>query len=419
MKGTKYISDLITDPNMLKQGLINIIEAPVSSGKTVFALTTVPSWVTSPERILYLIDTSNGEYRLHQNIITASRQNYAFCDYNTKHVWGENDAKNRMPVMTYSGFGSEVRKNNGHFNWSDFDYIICDEMQNLVEYQHFRGDPTNLKVAEAAIRQIVAEGKARIIALSATPQVIKEHFTTMWYCVPFDHSDIITMETFSVIPYKDKVETILSRHCGQTGILYTTQIEDMKRYLKAASHLNIRANGFWSINNDDERMATEQLMLRAQVLQEETIPKDIDLLIINAASETCIKIKSEKRPIDYMIVHDKNEEVKTQVRGRYHGDLPLFYYHDIEDANNYVCRNLPPEFIGKRLYAAEQEELCAHLHLINPKDNTNNYYKMRKTKEYLAVNGFVVSESKKDKARNGAHYVIISRDTSFMGNPIS
>jgi len=33
-----------------------------------------------------------------------------------------------MPVMTYAGFGSEVRNNNGSFKWFDFDYIICDEM---------------------------------------------------------------------------------------------------------------------------------------------------------------------------------------------------------------------------------------------------------------------------------------------------
>ena len=63
MNGTKHISDLITSPDQLMVGRINVIEAPVSSGKTHFALTTIPSW-TKPERILYLIDTSNGEFRI-------------------------------------------------------------------------------------------------------------------------------------------------------------------------------------------------------------------------------------------------------------------------------------------------------------------------------------------------------------------
>ena len=73
-------------------------------------------------------------------MIAVGRDMYAFCDYNTKHVWGENEAEHKMPVMTYAGFGTEVRKNRGNFHWlSGFDYIICDEMQNLVRYQNFKG----------------------------------------------------------------------------------------------------------------------------------------------------------------------------------------------------------------------------------------------------------------------------------------
>ena len=33
-----------------------------------------------------------------------------------------------MPVMTYAGFGAEVRRDDKNFHWDDFDYIICDEM---------------------------------------------------------------------------------------------------------------------------------------------------------------------------------------------------------------------------------------------------------------------------------------------------
>ena len=54
MKGSKRISELITDKNALKAGRINIIEAPVSSGKTHFALNTIPAWASSASKILYL-----------------------------------------------------------------------------------------------------------------------------------------------------------------------------------------------------------------------------------------------------------------------------------------------------------------------------------------------------------------------------
>ena len=168
MIGTKHISELITDSNALLKGRINIIDAGVSAGKTYFALTTIPRW-TKPERILYLIDTTNGEMRIQQNIIAVSRMDYALCDYNTKHVWGEKIVDGKMCVMTYAGFGTEVRNAGTSFNWLDYDYIICDEMQNLVDYQRFNDRSTNLEAAEDALRLICAEGTTTIVAMSATP----------------------------------------------------------------------------------------------------------------------------------------------------------------------------------------------------------------------------------------------------------
>ena len=133
MIGTKTITDLITSPDMLKTGRINIIDAPVSSGKTHFALNTLVEWADSPSKILYLIDTTNGEMHIQRNIITdtVGRQTYAFYDYGKKTTWGERSeaAENNMPVMTYAGFGAEVRHNsNNAFHWFDFDFIICDEL---------------------------------------------------------------------------------------------------------------------------------------------------------------------------------------------------------------------------------------------------------------------------------------------------
>jgi hypothetical protein len=33
---------------------------------------------------------------------------------------------------------------------------------------------------------------------------------------------------------------------GKTGILYTTQIEDMKKYIEYGNSIGIRTGGFWS-----------------------------------------------------------------------------------------------------------------------------------------------------------------------------
>ncbi len=132
--GNKRISELITDKDAIKAGRINIIDADVSAGKTFFALNVLPEWAGSASKILYLIDTTNGEMRIQKNIRTVGRQTYSFYSYGQKSTWGERSeaAENNMPVMTYAGFGAEVRKKDSAFPWHDFEYIVCDEMQNLV-----------------------------------------------------------------------------------------------------------------------------------------------------------------------------------------------------------------------------------------------------------------------------------------------
>ena len=405
MIGTKTISDLITDKNMLKAGRINIIDAPVSSGKTYFALNVLPAWAGSPSKILYLIDTTNGEMHLQKNILAVGRQTYAFYDYGKKTTWGERSekAENNMPVMTYAGFGAEVRHNSNAFHWLDFDYIICDEMQNLVNYQRYKDGTVNIEAAENALRAVAAAGSTKIITWSATPQPIRERFGDLCYDVPFDRSDLRRLETHEVIPYFDKVESILLRHKGQTGILYVSEIAEMERYIKWANQ-----NGFWSINARTP-MTEEQLKLRSTVLENETFSADIDLLVINAASQTCIKIQGENRKVDYIIVHYKSDEVKTQVRGRYHGDLPYFYFHDIDAANDYAAKQskIPDEYLNVRLYSNRWKEVSSFVGLRRPH---GGFYSMPTVAKYLVKNGYNVVK-KKDSKLNGQYYYIITQDT--------
>ena len=126
MIGTKHISDLITSPDSLKLGRINVIEAQVSAGKTHFALNVIPQCATNPECILYLIDTTNGESRMLKQMKSDNRFIYAFFGYNTPYALRE--FKDKSAVMTYSGFGSEFLKGSAEFRWWDYDYIVCDEL---------------------------------------------------------------------------------------------------------------------------------------------------------------------------------------------------------------------------------------------------------------------------------------------------
>ena len=363
MKGSHYLSELITDPGMLLTGRINIIEANTSAGKTWFALNTIPEWAGSPEKVLYLIDTTNGELRLQQNILTISRQNYALADYASGALFGEfaDDARDRMPVMTYAGFGAEIRS-SGHAFWEKFEYIVCDEMQNLVYYQGY-GSKELLMLAETTLRSIAASGRTKIIALSATPQKIRKRFGALCHDVAFDSANLVQYETAETIPYTG-VEAILLQSLGQTGILYTQSVTDMLKYIAFARENGIRADGFWSMRPETQKehpMSKAQEDLRSMVLKQETFPDDLDLLVINDASETCIKIQAAKRKVDYMVIHYNDEEKRVQVRGRYCGDLPKLYIHGPPDM--VVPLTVPPRFLEIPLFTPDKNDLCKVLNL--------------------------------------------------------
>ncbi len=320
--------------------------------------------------------------------------------------------------MTYSGFGSEIRSNNPAFNYFDYDYIICDEMQNLVDYQRFDKRCTNLEKAEETLRAIAAEGTTTIVAMSATPQKIRERFGELCYDVPFDRTDLRMLETKSVVPYKEKVESLLLRLKGKTGILFTVNVGDMVHYIEYANSIGYHANGFWSISMDTQLKhphSQEQKDLREKVLSDETIPENVDLLVINRASETCIKIQADNRKVDFMIVHYRNEEIRTQVRGRYNGDLSELYYHDIAAANLYQIGKctISAQYFGKRLYSEEQQALFRELDLRKP-DGTP--YGKDTIWEVLSQCGYQVSESKKDSKNHGRHYRTINQKGTISEN---
>ena len=353
---------------------------------------------------------------IQRNTLTEAigREPYAFYDYNTKHVWGEDESIGRLPVMTYAGFGSEVRKVNVGFNWFDYDYIICDEMQNLVDYQRFNERSTNLEAAEDALRAICAEGTTTIVAMSATPQKIRERFGALCHEVSFDRTDLVSLCTDSIVPYKERVKDLLLKLKGKTGILFTTNVEDMKDFIDFANSKGIRANGFWSVSEATQKKhphSPDQTELRNTVLKFETIPENVDVLVINRASETCIKIKAENRKVDFMIVNNRNPEIQTQVRGRYHGDLPEFYYHDIEAANLYQIAkcHIPAYYFGKRLYSEDWNTLIRVLKLCKP-DGTP--YGKQTLFKLLSQCGYTITEPKKDSKNNGKYYrILLQKDT--------
>ena len=376
---------------MLKKDSLNIIKAPTGSGKTYFALTAIPNAVkTAYNNVVYLIDTVNGKEQILQNYNTTS-----YC------LWWEHIVENkylhcgedhRVVIMTYAKFG-QILEENPTFH-KNFDYIICDELPSLIKFQYFSERPNLHSVAREGLENAVRNDNTTVIALSATPNLIRKHFNAPFYDVPIDDNEVRRYETKDIINYTNLEYLLSSLEPAETGICYVKHVKEMKKLEETARALGFNPVSIWSIRNKDHIMNEQQLAVRKSILEDFTFPSEYNLLFINASSETSLKIKS---PVDYVIVHDNDYDTQVQVRGRVNSDLSKLYLPLIGTTDLTV----PDEYLNKPLFTEEKAELCAILNRTNP---YNRRFGWTTIKSMLIDCEYTISEGRKNNRR----YAIIS-----------
>ncbi len=175
----------------------------------------------------------------------------------------------------------------------------------------------------------------------------------------------------------------------ETGLCYLYRVTDMQKTEEAVKGYGLKPISIWSTANKDHIMTPEQLAARESILNDYTIPEAYNLLIINASSETSIKIKSR---VDYAVINSKNNDTQVQVRGRINSDLKRLYLPTTMDN----LPEIPDEFLGVRLFTEDKDRLCEFLNLRN-KDGT--LYKWPSVKTTLIENDYGVAESRQDNRR--------------------
>lgn len=375
----------------LRIDLLNIIKAPTGSGKTYFALTHIPSQTYDAiHNVVYLIDTINGKEQIVNNYNATSEHWRWARDVNDGGMWFSPD--NRVVVITYAKFGVLIdRYPDFHKN---FDYIICDELHSLFNFQNFSPKPNSHSVAVNGIRSAILNDKTKVVALSATPSIIKLNWPNLYWELPIDQSEIIHYDQDQIIPYTNLKYTLSLVDASDIGLCYTQRISKMLEIEEMAKELRLSPICIWSIANPNHHMTAEQLRVRESVLKDYTIPKEYNLLIINSSSETSIKIKS---PVDYVIVNSTNSDAQVQVRGRVNGDLKDLYL--LKDGTEPII--LPDDFLGVKLFADGKAKL---VNFVDIKNRYNRQYKWRTVKSLLIDCGYHIKEGREDNFR----YVIIT-----------
>ena len=389
MKGTKYLSELV-DCSALQKGQLNVIKAPTGSGKTYFALNYIPSLTNDAlHNVVYLIDTINGKEQIVRNY-NATSEYYGWSkEVESGGMWFEPD--NRVVVITYAKFGVLFERNIEFYK--NFSYIICDEIHSLLRFQNYSKKPNYHSIARQVLEQAVKQKSGIVIALTATPDTIKNQFNAPSAEIAINQEELIQYDIKQVEGYTNPITVLSKVDVGTVGLCYFSRIHQMIEFEQEAKQMGFSPVSIWSINNKDHPMNDEQLETRRSILESWTIPPQYDLLIINSSSETSLKIKSK---VDYVIVHSSNPDTQVQVRGRINSDLMTLYL-PVEGVSEIV---VPSEYLGKRLFQGDKQALAEALNL----RNTNNRpYGWPTVKNLLIESDYSVIEARQGNLR----YVVI------------
>lgn len=394
MKGTKYLTDVL-NVSLFKKGVLNVVEAPCGSGKTTCAINCVASLASSPEKALYLIDTKNGCERLAQESRLTVPYNWypetiAGKNFNIERI------DDKVVVTTYANFGVWVSLYPDFAN--NFEIIICDEAHNMVQFAKFSDEPNYVSIARDAICEAVNLGKTLIVAITATPDYL-QRLRCPQENIPVDSENLYCYTEEEVIPYASLEQVLQSIPQDKRGALYLTRIREMKKYEALARVAGLRPICVWSIANSEEPMNATQKSVRQYLLDNEGIPDEYNLFIMNASTETAINIRSH---MDYFIAHTTVKTHIIQARGRYRGDLKRMYVLDKANGNIEV----PEGYLNRPLYQADKKALRETLGIRNDK---HNFLPWKKLIPLLSNCGYSVIEQKADKNKRIRSSLLIQK----------
>ena len=333
MIGSKYLSDVL-DTTQFQRGKINLIEAPCGCGKTTCAKGKIADLASSRNKVLYLIDTTNG-----CNVLARCENTYKLCTgdigegrfYNTippiayEEIYPSFNQKitDDMWVSTYANFGLLIRE-YGLALLNRFEIIIADEVHNMLQFATYSPEPNAASDARNAVLKAAIRKKVLVIAISATPDIIRKdsRFRNYLHEVPFDKSDLRQYSQNEMSFFSNVIDVMDSLPKGKKGALYTACISQMKQLEDIAREKGRNPISIWSMSNSEHPMSSKQEYVRQRILEDEAIPDEYDLFIFNASAETAINIRSE---IDFVIVNNSNATHIKQARGRIRHDIDTLF----------------------------------------------------------------------------------------------
>lgn len=378
MTGKKWISEAIHEDE-IKPFRLNLIEANVGAGKTTWALDYLLRKQAEAaaqehdddshsQNTLFLIDTKNAQHQLLHRADNEfvdedalwkkiASDEYAFFD--RKHL------KGKVVVMTYAK-AAKIKLEVKDFG-ATFKYIICDEIHNLFNFEIYDLDQTDTnlhKLAENVLRDLIDRGVI-VIGITATPRILYEKKLPI---VKITVDEGVRSYETKLTKKTRQIDSIIDSlpSTNKKALIYTTFVRDM---IKIEEKLGPRAIAIFSPNCKTHHMNETQKKARDYLLEKQEFPPDYDYVIINASCGTSINIFGQ---IDVVIIDHSNEDIVTQVRGRYRKDLDLLY---VKDKSAPLV--IPDAFLNVPLDTDEQKLLCENLNWRDEQGHPAGFTKLK------------------------------------------
>lgn len=343
VKKKYFLSELMQiykDKIEIKTGVINGVFAPCGSGKTTWALEEYLKedevFSSNLHKVLYITDTTmlkdfmQNKYSDKIKISDGS----IFKDAKLSNFKNKFDPdKNKIIVMTYASFGKAIRLHGvKEILKKYFNLIYMDEFHNLFKYydRYDKGFQTSKKIKPYAniIKFLPSLCRyTKIIGMTATPYRVNES-ESIKNCL------VDTLGIHKKELKKYKTNTTCKYHYIQNIVKYLFYKDTKKRfgkilvYTKKITVMNelkdlFELRGFkteclWSIGNKN-KMTDEQLKLREYIIENQILPEDLEVLIINGAYETGWDLKDNN--VQAVLIDSNNFDEITQVRNRIRCDI--------------------------------------------------------------------------------------------------